>query len=159
MPFILKWEGGYVNDPADRGGATNKGVTIGTFRRFFGADATVEQLKSITDEQWLQIFRAGYWDAWKADRIKNQSVANICVDWAWASGASTSIKQVQRLLGVNPDGIVGPMTLAAINRRDPDDLFAEIKDRRLAFIKNIVSRDPSQARFINGWTNRINDIP
>ena len=31
-PFILKWEGGFVNDPADLGGATNMGVTIGTWK-------------------------------------------------------------------------------------------------------------------------------
>ena len=44
QPFILRWEGGFVNDPLDRGGATNKGITIGTFRQFYGKDATVEQL-------------------------------------------------------------------------------------------------------------------
>ena len=78
-PFILRWEGGFVDDPLDRGGATNKGITIGTFRNFYGKDATVEQLKNITDEQWLHIFKSGYWDKWKADDIENQSIANIVV--------------------------------------------------------------------------------
>lgn len=86
QPFILRWEGGFVNDPLDRGGATNKGITISTFRQFYGKDATVEQLKSITNEQWLTIFKAGYWNPWCADEIANQSIANIVVDWAWASG-------------------------------------------------------------------------
>ncbi len=95
-PFILKWEGGFVDDPLDRGGATNKGITIGTFRTFYGKNATVEQLKNITDRQWDKIFEAGYWRPFKADQIRNQSIANICVDWAWASGAVTAIKQVQR---------------------------------------------------------------
>ena len=75
-PFILRWEGGFVDDPLDRGGATNKGITIGTFRSFYGQGATVEQLKNITDEQWLHIFKSGYWDKWKADNIANQSIAN-----------------------------------------------------------------------------------
>ena len=142
QPFILRWEGGFVNDPLDRGGATNKGITIGTFRQFYGKDATVEQLKNITDEQWLHIFKSGYWNPWKADEIVNQSIANIVVDWAWASGPGTSIKQVQGVLGVAADGIVGPKTLAA----------------RLKFVENIVRRDPTQARFLKGWKNRINDI-
>ena len=61
-PFILRWEGGFVDDPLDKGGATNKGITIDTFRSFYGQGATVEQLKNITDEQWLHIFKSGYWD-------------------------------------------------------------------------------------------------
>ena len=49
QPFILSWEGGYVNDPADKGGATNKGVTIGTFRSVFGKEKTIKDLKNRMD--------------------------------------------------------------------------------------------------------------
>lgn len=157
-PFILRWEGGFVDDPLDRGGATNKGITIGTFRNFYGKDATVEQLKNITDEQWLHIFKSGYWDKWKADDIENQSIANIVVDWAWGSGAATSIKQVQKILGVAVDGIVGDDTLTAINIAGQRRLFVKIHNRRIEFVENIVKRDPSQARFLKGWKNRINSL-
>lgn len=157
-PFILKWEGGFVDDPLDRGGATNKGITIGTFRNFYGKNATVEQLKHITDEQWLHIFKSGYWDKWKADDIENQSIADIVVDWAWASGTVTSIKQVQKILGVAVDGIVGNDTLTAINIAGQRSLFVKIHSRRIEFVENIVKRDPSQARFLKGWKNRINSL-
>ena len=157
-PFILRWEGDFVDDPLDRGGATNKGITIGTFRNFYGKDATVEQLKNITDEQWLHIFKSGYWDKWKADDIENQSIANIVVDWAWGSGAATSIKQVQKILGVAVDGIVGDDTLTAINIAGQRSLFVKIHNRRIEFVENIVKRDPSQARFLKGWKNRINSL-
>ena len=129
-PFILRWEGGFVDDPLDRGGATNKGITIGTFRSFYGKDATVEQLKNITDEQWLHIFKSGYWDKWKADDIENQSM----------------------------DGIVGNDTLTAINSADQRSLFVKIHSRRIEFVENIVKRDHSQARFLKGWKNRINSL-
>ena len=158
MPKILQWEGGFVNDPLDAGGATNKGVTLTTFRQFYGRDATVEQLKNITDEQWLHIFKSGYWDKWKADNIENQSIANIVVDWAWGSGAATSIKQVQKILGVAVDGIVGDDTLTAINIAGQRSLFVKIHNRRIEFVENIVKRDPSQARFLKGWKNRINSL-
>lgn len=158
-PFILKWEGGFVDDPLDRGGATNKGITIGTFRTFYGKNATVEQLKNITDRQWDKIFEAGYWRPFKADQIRNQSIANMCVDWAWGSGTVTAIKKVQRVLGVQEDGIVGEITLGAINRYPSQLLlFEKIKDARLAFINAIVRNNPSQMRFLRGWTNRIEDI-
>lgn len=157
MPFILKWEGGFVNDPLDRGGATNKGVTIGTFQSFYPG-ATVENLKRITDDQWLTIFKGGYWNPWQADQIKNQAVANIVVDWAWASGARTAIRKVQELLGVTVDGLVGNETLSAINGQDAEELFDRIKVARYDFVDAIVKRDPSQKRFINGWKNRIKSI-
>lgn len=156
-PFILKWEGGFANHPLDKGGATNKGITINTFRSFY-PDATVEDLKKMTDEQWENIFRAGYWDVWQGDKIRHQSVANIVVDWAWASGTRTSIKQVQNILGVKADGIVGPKTLGALNNTNQQELFNDIKAARYRFIEAIIARDPSQAVFRKGWQNRINDI-
>lgn len=157
-PFILRWEGGYSNDPVDRGGATNKGITIATFRHYCGANATIEQLKALTDEQWMHIFLCGFWNPFKADNIANQSVANICVDWAWASGTGTAIRQVQSLLGVTADGVVGAQTLAAINKANQRHLFAKIKSARLRFVDAIVRRDPKQKKFINGWKKRINSL-
>ena len=55
VPFILKWEGGFVDDKYDRGGATNRGVTIGTFRHFFGAKRTVEELKKMTEIKFIEL--------------------------------------------------------------------------------------------------------
>ena len=60
IPWIKKWEGGFVNDPIDRGGATNKGITISTFRFYYGAAMTVEDLRNMSDSQWQQIFELGY---------------------------------------------------------------------------------------------------
>ena len=157
-PFILEWEGGYANDPDDRGGATNRGVTIGTFRHYYGQQATVADLRAMTQQQWESIFLKGYWIPWRGDRIENQSVADICVDWAWASGTGTSIKQVQRLLAVSADGIVGQKTLAAIGRADQRLLHARIKAARLAFVEGIARRSPSQKKFLRGWKRRINAL-
>ena len=77
MPFILKWEGGFSDHPADRGGATYRGVTLATFRQFYGTDRTAADLRAMTEEQWLRIFREGYWNRWQADRIASQSLADI----------------------------------------------------------------------------------
>ena len=157
IPFILKWEGGFSNHPLDKGGPTNKGITFSTFRSFHPA-ATVNDLKNMTEDQWFAIFIDGYWDPWRADEIKNQSVANIVVDWAWASGVTTSIKQVQRILGVKVDGIVGRQTLSALNNTNQQELFNDIRNARYRFIEAIIERDPSQAVFRRGWRNRIDDI-
>ena len=142
-PWILKWEGGFVNDPADLGGATNMGVTIGTWK---SCGYVVNR-----------VLKPHYWDRWKADEIKSQSVANILVDWVWASGAH-GIKIPQRLLGVTVDGIVGPKTLAAVNARNPRELFDMIKIARFDFIEDICRSRPANNKFKRGWMNRINDL-
>lgn len=161
VPFILQWEGGFVNDPLDVGGATNKGITIGTFteyKRRKGLKApTIQDLKNISDEDWHEVFKGLYWDRWKADEIKNQSVANILVDWVWASG-SHGIKRPQRLLGVTADGVVGSKTIAALNAKDPAELFKMIKADRIKFIDEICEKRPANNRFKKGWLNRINAI-
>ena len=162
-PFILSHEGGFVNDPYDRGGATNKGVTIATWRQVGydkdgDGDIDVDDLKKITDTDAIErVMRPHYWNRWKADRIASQSVANIVVDWVWASGKH-GITKVQALLGVKVDGIVGEKTLAAINAQDPRQLFDRIKAARVAFIEGIVARNPSQRRFRKGWLTRLDYI-
>lgn len=161
VPFILQWEGGFVNDPDDLGGATNKGITIGAFTEYKkrkGQKApTVTDLKNISGAEWHDVFKSLYWDRWKADEIKNQSVANILVDWVWASG-SHGIKRPQRLLGVKADGIVGKQTIAAVNAMDAATLFKMIKDDRAKFIDEICKARPKNEKYRKGWMNRINAI-
>lgn len=158
IPIIKKWEGGYVNDPDDSGGSTNKGVTLATFRTWFGANKTVNDLKALTDEQWIYIFLNGYWNQCKASEINNQSIANIIVDWAWASGPKTAIKKVQSILGTDSDGIVGPKTLAAINNAEPRQLFNKIKAARLQFVETLAEQRPKDKKWLQGWKNRINSF-
>lgn len=161
VPFILKWEGGFVDDPDDLGGATNRGVTIGTYATYCKKKgypaSTVVRLKNLSEKDWAEILKTMYWDRWKADQIKSQSVANILVDWVWASGTH-GIKIPQQLLGVTIDGIVGAKTLAALNVRNPKQLFEEIKAARVQFIEDICRKRPANNKFKKGWLNRINSL-
>lgn len=162
-PYILKWEGGFVDHKADKGGATNMGVTIGTWRqngydKDGDGDIDVIDLKLLTKQDVInRILKPHYWDRWKADQIVSQPIANILVDWVWGSG-KWGIIIPQRLLGAEADGVVGQQTIMAVNKQNPADLFARIKAARITFLNDIVNNNPSQRVFLKGWINRLNDL-
>lgn len=154
-PIVLKWEGGYASN-IDGKTCTMKGVTLATFRKYFGRNKNCYNLKRITDEQWDYIFKNGYWDRWKADSIESQAIANLLVDWVWTSGVY-GIKFPQQVLGVVSDGIVGKKTLAAINEHPNKRLlFEQLWNRRKRHFQMIAKG--SKAKFLNGWLNRLNDF-
>lgn len=180
VPFILKWETGttgigltneqlfekaklkgFANDPDDLGGATMCGVTLATFteycRRKGYPRPTIVRLKAITYKEWLEILKTMFWDKWKADQINNESIALILVDWVWGSG-KYGITIPQKAIGVTADGIVGPKTIAAVNAKDPKQLFDLIKKERLAYIERICRSRPTNLKYKRGWLNRLNDI-
>ena len=157
VAWIKSWEGGFANDPDDKGGPTNKGVTLATFRGVYGRSKTVEDLKRMTDEQWEHIFRTKFWDRWQADQIKDINVAFLLVQWVWGSGAY-GIRIPQRLLGVEVDGIVGPKTLAAVNARNGRDLFDLLKKEKAAYFERICVNTPTNRKFLKGWLRRLDSM-
>ena len=163
-PFICKWEGGdkYTNDPVDRGGATKYGITLETWKNVGydkNKDGKIDKkdIMLLSYEDFLKVFKKNFWDKWQGDKIKNQSVANIVVDWLWGSG-KWGIIYPQRILGVKDDGKVGPKTIEAINKVNPKEFFEKVKKSRIQFYQNIVKNNPSQKKFIKGWTNRANAL-
>lgn len=180
VPFILNWETGttgigltneqlfekaklkgFANDPDDLGGATMCGVTLATFaeycRRKGYPRPTIVRLKAIKYKEWLEILKTMFWDKWKADQINNESIALILVDWVWGSG-KYGITIPQKAIGVTADGIVGPKTIAAVNAKDPKQLFDLIRKERLAYIERICRSRPINLKYKRGWLNRLNDI-
>jgi len=155
-PFIRSWEGNYACVSGDKGSHTNKGITIGTFRSVFGQGKSVQDLKNMTESQWDYIYERLFWNKWKANDIKSQSIANLLVDWIWASG-TYGIKLPQKVLGVVQDGIVGAKTLSAINNYPNErELFDKLWSEREAFFKRIGVG--TQSKFLRGWLNRLNGI-
>ena len=162
VPFILKWEGGFINDKDDLGGATNKGITFDTYKLYCKSKKlkapTIQDLKLISNKEWIDILKTLYWDKWRADEITNQEIANMLVDWLWNSG-SYGIKIPQEILKVTVDGVVGEKTITALNKENPKILFKKIKDSRLKFIDDICKSRPANLKFKKGWLNRINNLP
>lgn len=163
FPTLLGFEGGFVEDPDDRGGATKYGVTLEEWIREGydkdgDGDIDKQDLKIISTADASKIAKKLYWDKVKGDEISSQSVAEFITDWAYNSGVSRAIKKTQTALDITADGVIGPQTLKAINAAVPLTLFGYLKASREAFYRAIVDHDATQGKFLKGWLSRLNQF-
>lgn len=149
---------GVITLKDDRGGPTLAGVTLNTYtdycRKKGYPKPTEADLAKLSYERWLDITKGGFWDRCHGDDIAYQPTANMLVDWAYTSGGN-AIAGAQRALGVAVDGVVGPITLTALNTGTLD-VFNKVKAARVAFYKRIAVG--SKAQFLTGWLNRTEAI-
>ena len=138
MQFVTRWEGGYVNNPLDPGGATNMGITIGTltaWRQAHGmAAATVDDVRNLTRSEADAIYREWYWEPSGAAQATDYATALLLMD----SGVL--------------HGVGAPQAWVKEYGFDP---FA-IAARRL---RVYTGKDAAQwDAFGRGWTNRVADL-
>tara|TARA_R110000751_G_scaffold65483_2_gene133949 strand:+ start:5951 stop:6580 length:630 start_codon:yes stop_codon:yes gene_type:complete len=156
IPKILEHEGGFVNHPSDPGGATNKGITLATFRRYIKPNGTVSDLKALTTAQAVTVYKRQYWDAVSADLLPS-GVDYAVADFAVNSGPSRAAKYLQAVVGVTQDGQIGPATIAATKAMPPREVIERLCGDRLAFMKRIQGGKLWQT-FGRGWQRRVDDV-
>lgn len=150
---VLKHEGGFVNHPADPGGATNKGITLATFRRYVKRNGTVDDLKALTIEQAGKVYKAQYWDKVRGDDMPS-GLDYAVFDFAVNSGPAKAVKELQKVLGVTQDGIIGPITLEATRAANTKFLIDRLCDNRLTFLKRL----KTWPTFGKGWDRRVAEV-
>jgi hypothetical protein len=144
--FVMKMEGGYVNNPHDRGGATNKGVTQSVYDSYRGRKKLAKQdVRLITVPEALAIFKEGYWKVCGCDELP-ACTALAVVDFAFNSGSSRALRYLN---------ICTPRPLDYAARHGDETLAMKLIDAREQFFRNIVTANPSQKVFLKGWMNRI----
>jgi len=162
----LPHEGFYSNRSADRGGETYAGISRKYWPgwRGWGIIDRAKPLKQgerVANKQLDGLIEVFYYENfWRPIRgadVKSQSVCNFMFDWGVNSG-SAATRRVQRVVGVACDGVVGPVTIQAINTCDPVDLLTRLKASRTAFVHAIVRSTPAQAVNLNGWMRRIDSF-
>lgn len=157
--FCRSWEGRWSNNPKDKGGATMKGVTYKTFCNYRKAKKlpkpSLTDLRRITVKEWNEVLRWGYWDKIKADKIKDEWVTYLLADCVWMSGVGY-VKRVQKLLGLEADGIIGTKSLAKINSMKGEELFKLLWDQREKYLRSIATG--TNAIFLKGWLRRLKSV-
>lgn len=163
---IITREGGYVNNPADRGGATNYGITQATLSAFNGSPASVADVQALSVDQAKAIYRQNYYLKPGLDKLP-ALIQPVMLDAAVNSGPVQSIKFLQQVLndsGFGPltvDGAIGQKTIDAANAA-ASQLGAELNSRlvakRRAFLMGLVSSRPSNAVFEKGWMARCDQL-
>jgi len=169
FPTLLRFEGGFVDDPADPGGATNKGITMKTFsgcaQRLLGIEPTLANLRALTDEQAGRIYKPLYWDKVRGDDIALQDLADIVFDFFVNAGANATrlLQTVMNAAGANPsvavDGDIGPITIRTLAGLDQRDVYRRYRQGRIQYYQNLAASNPSLAKFLRGWLNRVNAFP
>jgi lysozyme family protein len=150
---LLVHVGGYSNHPDDPGGPTNFGITIFDYRRYVKPDAGAADVRAMTLDEAKAIYRAKYWDALRGDQLP-AGLDYAVFDYGVNSGVSRGAKVLQRILGVADDGIVGPVTLAAVKACDCKATIAALCDERLRFLQSL----RTWPVFGKGWARRVAEV-
>lgn len=164
-----QFEGGYSNHPDDKGGETYRGIARNMHPKWAGwsiidryktAPLSSKQMDKVLDNS-LELddlveafYRAHFWNPIIGDEIMNQLIANNIYDFAVNSGVSRAVKYAQRIVGVTEDGVMGRITVKAINQ-NIEGFVTKYKASRLVFLNKIVLNNPSQQVFMRGWSNRV----
>ncbi len=153
LKMVLHHEGGWADHPADPGGATMKGVTLATFSDYLGRQASKDELRAISDGQLQAIYKKGYWDKISADSLP-AGVDVVVFDMAVNGGPGRAAKLLQKVVGVNPDGGIGPMTLAAVASQPAVDTIVAFSNARREFYRSL----PTFETFGKGWLRRVDEV-
>lgn len=155
LSLVLKHEGGWSNHPRDPGGATMKGVIQRVYDAYRKRNGLRRQsVRNIAESELQDIYKAQYWNAIKGDALPRG--VDYCVfDGAVNSGPSQSAKWLQRALGVRADGVIGMVTLGAVDAHpDKAALVKAICAKRMSFLQRL----RHWLTFKRGWTRRVSEV-
>jgi lysozyme family protein len=151
---ILYNEGGYVNNPADKGGPTHYGITQDTLASWRGHPVTVDDVKNLPMAEAISIYEKRYIVDPNFILISDIKLRTALVDAAVLFGPQTVIKALQGILGVKADGVLGNDTAAAAGRLEARGLINSLSVWRVTRHASRVDADHSQIVFLKGWMAR-----
>ncbi len=158
LRLVLGAEGGFGNHPRDPGGATNFGITLetlGAWRKSKSPDAetTIDDVRNLTIAEATEIYRTNYWNRLRCGDLPG-GIDLLVFDFGVNAGPGTSAATLQKVIGAEQDGSIGPLTLHAVGAIDRLKVIREFSARRLELYRSFKNFDV----FGTGWTNRTNSM-
>lgn len=155
--LVLASEGGYVDDSRDSGGATKYGVTLATLQAVRGGSVTKQDVANLTMDEASAIYRKLYWDKVDGDDLP-AGVDYAVFDYAINSGPARAVKALQKTVGTDIDGSIGPKTMAALDSAmkefGEETVIGSYCDSRLSFLKSL----KTWKTFGKGWGRRVGEV-
>jgi type VI secretion system secreted protein VgrG len=167
FPTLLRFEGGFVDDPADPGGATNMGITFTTFRRYakplLGVPPELEHLRKLDARQAGRIYKVEYWDRIHGDDIPFQPLADILFDFYVNAGSHAVVCLYKALNATGANHAVHPLLSAeviqSLGAHDLPEVYMHFKQARRAYYLQLAHDHPALRRFLKGWLARVDAFP
>ena len=150
LELVLQHEMGYVHHPLDPGGRTNLGVTQRVWEDYVGHKVDEQTMRSLTKELVAPLYKSRYWDAVHGDQLPS-GADYLAFDFAVNAGAFRCIKTIQRALNITADGIIGPVTIKAIQDTNAEDFIEKFSNAKESFYLGLAN----YPTFGKGWLNRV----
>ena len=150
LELVLQHEMGYVHHPLDPGGRTNLGVTQRVWEDYVGHKVDEQTMRSLTKELVAPLYKSRYWDAVHGDQLPS-GADYLAFDFAVNAGAFRCIKTIQRALNITADGIIGPVTIKAIQDTNAEDFIEKFSNAKESFYRSLTNFPT----FGKGWFNRV----
>lgn len=167
IDWIFRAEGGYSDDPSDRGGATRFGISLrylktkGSIGDIDGdGDVDAEDIRSLTKDQAARFYKQDFWNKCRCGDLP-PAVALIVFDQAVNTGVRTTSRMLQAHVKVRMDGIIGPDTTKAVTRAfraNPTWFISSYMGERAHYYHTISVANSSLAKFTKGWFNRLFEL-
>lgn len=155
---VLENEGGYVNNPNDRGGETYRGIARNFWPTWEGWEKVDEYKPNIPDKLLLpaveKFYKLNFWDKIKGDEIKDQEIAESIFDFAVNAGIVTASKCAQKAVCCESYGVIGKQTLTVLNCTISELFILRFTIEKINHYIKICEKSPLQKTFFFGWVRR-----
>jgi len=161
LDYILQFEGGFTNNPADHGGPTKYGITAADYGRYLHLPgvASAAQVSEMAREEAVAIYKQEYIALPGFSAVSDGTLKLVIVDSGVLFGTGRACRWLQQALKVSSDGVIGKDTRDALDAcQDPLKLARRVLALRLGAIADIVARDTSQVVFLRGWVSRATSL-
>ena len=150
LELVLAHEGGYVHHALDPGGRTNLGVTQRVWEEYVGHSVDEKAMRQLTKEIVAPLYRKQYWDVCHCDDLP-AGVDYLAFDFSVNAGSFRAIKTIQRALNITADGVIGPVTLKAIQDANAEEFINNFTNAKERFYRGLANFPT----FGRGWLNRV----